>query len=149
MRDEISQALKDAIQNRDKCEINTLRLIMAAIKDRDMSQRHGDDCRISDDDIVQVLDKMVKQREISAKTYEEAGRLELSESERKEMLIIKRFLPEQMNVNETKQACEKAIATCGAGGLRDVGKVMGELKGAYPGQMDFSKASDIVKDLLG
>lgn len=149
MRDEISSALKAAMQNRNKCETNTLRLITAAIKDRDISQRNGGDGRISDEDILEVLAKMVKQREESAKAYEEAGRLELAEGEREEIIIIQRFLPKQMNADETKTACQEAISSCGAEGLRDMGKVMGALKGSYPGQMDFGKASCLVKELLG
>lgn len=149
MRDEISSALKAAMQNRNKCETNTLRLITAAIMDRDISQRNGGDGRISDAEILDVLAKMVKQREESARIYEEAGRLELAEEERNEIAVIKHFLPQQMDVDETKTACQNAISSCGAAGLRDMGKVMGELKGKYPGQMDFGKASGIVKGLLG
>jgi len=149
MRDEISSALKVAMQNRNKCETNTLRLILAAVKDRDISQRKGGDGRISDEDILEVLAKMVKQREESARVYEEAGRLELAEGEREEITVIQRFLPQQMDEAATKSACEKAITSCGAEGLRDMGKVMGELKGKYPGQMDFGKASSMVKELLG
>ncbi|MEP3526043.1 MAG: GatB/YqeY domain-containing protein [Hyphomicrobiales bacterium] len=149
MRDEISSALKSAMQDRNKCEINTLRLITAAIKDRDISQRNGGDGRISDEEILEVLSKMVKQREESATIYEEAGRLELAEGEREEITVIQRFLPKQMDPDETKTACHNAISSCGAEGLRDMGKVMGELKGKYPGQMDFGKASSFVKELLG
>ena len=149
MRDEISSALKVAMQNRNKCETNTLRLITAAIKDRDISQRNGGDGRISDDEILEVLSKMVKQREESAVVYEEAGRLELAEQEREEIIVIQRFLPKQMSEDETRAACQDAIARCGAEGLRDMGKVMGALKGQYPGQMDFGKASAFVKELLG
>lgn len=149
MRDEISSALKAAMQNRNKCETNTLRLITAAIKDRDISQRKGGDGRISDEEILDVLAKMVKQREESARVYEEAGRFELSESEREEIGVIQRFLPQQLDVDETKSACKSAISACGAESLRNMGKVMEELKGKYPGQMDFGKASSIVKELLG
>lgn len=149
MRDEISSALKVAMQTRNKCETNTLRLIMAAIKDRDISQRNGGDGRISDGEILDVLAKMVKQREESAQVYEEAGRLELAEEERQEIEVVKRFLPQQMGADETQAACRAAISSCGAEGLRDMGKVMGALKGQYPGQMDFGKASGIVKELLG
>ncbi|MBA4783641.1 MAG: GatB/YqeY domain-containing protein [Rhizobiales bacterium] len=149
MRDDISSALKKAMQDRNKCETNTLRLIMAAIKDRDISRRVGGDGRISDEEILEVLSKMVRQREESAAIYEAAGRLELAETERQEIEIIQRFLPQQLDNAATVAACQKAIQSCGAGGLRDMGKVMGELKDQYPGQMDFGKASGIVKDLLG
>lgn len=149
MRDDISSALKKAMQDRNKCETNTLRLIMAAIKDRDISRRVGGDGRISDEEILEVLSKMVRQREESAAIYESAGRLELAETERQEIEIIQRFLPQQLDNAATVAACQKAIQSCGAGGLRDMGKVMGELKDQYPGQMDFGKASGIVKGLLG
>lgn len=148
MRDAISAALKVAMQNRNKCELNTLRLILATIKDRDISQRNGGDGRISDAEILEVLAKMVKQRNESARVYEEAGRLELAEEERREIVVIQNFLPQKMDVDETKAACQNAISSCGAAGLRDMGKVMGALKGKYPGQMDFGKASGIVKELL-
>ncbi|MEO1065922.1 MAG: GatB/YqeY domain-containing protein [Pseudomonadota bacterium] len=149
MREKIAAALKAAMHNRDKCEINTLRLISAAIKDRDISKRNGADGRIDDDEILDVLSKMVKQREESARVYEEAGRLELATGERDEIEVIKKFLPEQLSEAETESACEQAISTCGAEGLRDMGKVMGTLKDQYPGKMDFGKANGIVKRLLG
>jgi len=149
MRDQISAALKTAMQNRHKCETNTLRLITAAIKDRDIMQRQGGDGRTSDEEILDVLAKMVKQREESARVYEGAGRLELAEQEREEIVIIQRFLPAQLDEEATQAACQNAISNCGAEGLRDMGKVMGILKGEYPGQMDFGKASGIVKGLLG
>ncbi|MEM8840031.1 MAG: GatB/YqeY domain-containing protein [Pseudomonadota bacterium] len=148
MREQISKALKEAMQSKDKTEVNTLRLILAAIKDRDISQRNGGDGKISDDEILEVLAKMVKQREESARLYEEGARLELAEEERREIDIIKRFLPAQLNAHETETACQQAISACGAEGLRDMGRVMGTLKGQYSGQMDFGKASGIVKKIL-
>lgn len=149
MREKIAAALKEAMQAKKKTEVNTLRLITAAIKDRDISQRSGADGRIGDEEILDVLAKMVKQREESARVYEEAARLELAEEERREIEVIRRFLPQQLNETETENACQNAISACGAEGLRDMGKVMGTLKGKYPGQMDFGKASGIVKRMLG
>ena len=149
MRDQISAALKSPMHARNKCETNTLRLISAAIKDRDIMDRKGGDGRTTDEEILDVLAKMVKQREESVRVYEGAGRLELAEQEREEITIIQRFLPTQLDDDATKAACQTAISNCGAEGLRDMGKVMGVLKGEYPGQMDFGKASGIVKELLG
>jgi len=103
---------------------------------------------VSDDEILQILAKMVKQREESARIYEEAGRLELSEDERHEIEIISEFLPKQLGEAEMKQACARVVAEIDAHGLRDMGRTMSVLKERYAGQMDFSKASGMVKDLL-
>lgn len=149
MRDEISDALKQAMQSKDKVKTNTLRLIMAAIKDRDIIHREHGDGRIPDNEILDVLTKMVKQRVESARLYETGGRLELANDELQEIEIIKEFLPQQLDPEETETACQNAINSCGASGLRDMGKVMETLKGQYPGKMDFGKASGIVKRILG
>lgn len=148
MREQISEQLKDAIKAQDKRRIATLRLISAAIKDRDVEARgHGKE-RVSDDELLQILAKMVKQRDESIAVYEEAGRLELAEQEREEAVIIKEFLPQQMSEEEVTATCSRAVEELDAGGLRDMGKVMAHLKAQYPGQMDFGKASCIVKGLL-
>ena len=148
MREQISESLKQAIKAQDKRRIATLRLITAAIKDRDVEARgHGKD-RVSDDDLLQILAKMVKQRDESIKIYEEAGRLELSEQEREEAAIIQEFMPQQMAEEEVSASCAQAVTDLQAEGLRDMGKVMAHLKATYPGQMDFGKASCVVKDLL-
>lgn len=149
MRDEINTHVKQAMRDKDKDRLTTLRLINAAIKDRDIAARSdGNFDGVSDDEILQVLTKMVKQRNESAKIYEEGGRLELAEKERSEIEVIEQFLPKQMNDDELRAAVQKAIGDTGAEGIRDMGRVMGALKGAYAGQMDFGKAGGVVKDLL-
>ncbi|TLP48363.1 MULTISPECIES: GatB/YqeY domain-containing protein [Cohaesibacter] len=148
MREQISEHLKEAIKAQDKRRIATLRLISAAIKDRDVEARGQGKERVSDDELLQILAKMVKQRDESIAIYEEAGRLELAEQEREEAVIIKEFLPQQMSEDEVAATCSRAVEELDAGGLRDMGKVMAHLKAHYPGQMDFGKASCIVKGML-
>ena len=148
MREQITESLTDAIKAQDKRRMATLRLVCAAIKDRDVEARGNGKERVSDDELLQILAKMVKQREESIRVYEEAGRLELAEQERAEMEIIQEFLPQQMPEEEVNATCAKAVEELDAGGLRDMGKVMAHLKSNYPGQMDFGKASCIVKGLL-
>ncbi len=150
MRAHIHDALKQAIKEQDKCRTSTLRLINAAIKDRDIAARgDGNEGGVSDDQILDILAKMVKQRIDSAQTYEEAGRLELADQERREIAIIQEFLPKQLDMEEIKSAVETAINTLNACSLKDMGRVMSYLKEQYAGQMDFGKASSTVKTLLG
>ena len=150
MRDTINDALKQAMRDKAKERLSTLRLINAAIKDMDISLRgEGREEGTSDDDILKILAKMVKQRQESASTYEDAGRDELAKQERDEIKVIEEFLPKQLSDEETKSAVEKVIAEQGADSIRDMGKVMGALKAAYAGQMDFGKAGGIVKSMLG
>ncbi|PLX32707.1 MAG: glutamyl-tRNA amidotransferase [Hyphomicrobiales bacterium] len=150
MREQINAALKEAMKAQDKRKMSTLRLINAAIKDRDIAARtKGSGEGVSDPEVLEILAKMIKQRRESVTTYEEAGRLELAEQERQEIDIITKFLPRQLSDDELREACEKAIADTGAESLKDMGKVMGALKSAYAGQMDFAKAGALVKDLLG
>jgi len=150
MRERINTALKQAMKDRAKDRVATLRLVSAAIKDRDIAVRsEGNMDGIADADILAVLAKMVKQRLDSATIYDEAGRLELAEQERIEIGVIEDFLPKQLSENETYAAVQKAIADTGAGSIRDMGRVMGALKSAYAGQMDFGKAGGAVKELLG
>jgi uncharacterized protein YqeY len=149
MREEINTQVKQAMRDHDKERLITLRLINAAIKDRDIAARSdGNFDGVSDDEILQVLTKMVKQRGESAKIYEEGGRLELAEKERSEIVVIETFLPKQMDDAEVRAAVAKAIASTGAESSRDMGRVMGSLKGDYAGQMDFGKAGGVVKELL-
>ena len=150
MRDRLNAALKTAMLDRDKKRLATLRLINAAIKDRDIAVRSdGNYDGITDDAILAVMSKMVKQRVDSAKIYEEAGRLELAEQELGEIGVIEDFLPKQLSEDEIRAAVQKAITETGAGSIRDMGRVMGTLKAAYTGQMDFRKAGGAVKELLG
>lgn len=149
LRDALNDALKDAMRAKDSCKVSTVRLILAAIKERDIADRSKD---IEDRDdgavITEILAKMVKQRRESIKAYEEAGRCELAEQERAEIDIIESFLPRQMDESQIKAACATIVAELHAEGLKDIGRCMGALKGRYAGQMDFAKASATVKGLL-
>lgn len=148
LRQEISQALTTALKAQEKRRMSTLRLILAAVKDRDIANRTAGKDPVGDEELLGILGKMVKQREESARIYEEGSRLELAEAEREEITIISEFLPQQMTEDEIRQACADVIAEIGAQGLRDMGKCMAVLKERYAGKMDFTKASAIVKSLL-
>ncbi|GGY39996.1 GatB/YqeY domain-containing protein [Parvularcula lutaonensis] len=148
---QIATDLKAAMKARDdKVRISTLRLMQAAIKDRDIQARSEDRCcGLSDDEVREVLTKMVKQRQDSARTYEEAGRIEMAEQERAEIDVIRGYLPKQMSESEIENAVDSVIAEIGAEGLKDMGKCMGALKQNYAGRMDFSAANKLVKARLG
>jgi uncharacterized protein YqeY len=148
MRDQLSQALKDAMKAKDARRLSTVRLIQTAIKDRDIANRGTGKDAASDDEILQILQKMVKQREESAKIYQDAGRAELAAQEREEIVVLKEFMPEQLSDEKIQEIIQGAIQETGAASPRDMGKVMAHLKEKYAGQMDFSKASSQVKDLL-
>lgn len=149
IRKRITFEMKDAMKAKDTVRLSTLRLISAAIKDRDIAAR-GEDNQdgVSDQEILGILAKMIKQREDSASTYDEAGRIELAEGERAEIEIIKTFLPRQLSDTEVTDAVQTAIAETGATTVRDMGKIMGVLKSRYAGQMDFAKAGATVKSAL-
>jgi uncharacterized protein YqeY len=147
-RTEITDALKEAMKAKDATRLGTLRLINAAIKDRDIALR-AEGGEVGDAEILAILGKMVKQRQESAKAYEEGGRLELAEQEMAEIKVITDFLPAQLSEDETAAAVDDAIATTGAESIRDMGKVMGVLKGKYTGQMDFGAVGPLVKARLG
>ncbi|MCF4099003.1 GatB/YqeY domain-containing protein [Maritalea mediterranea] len=148
MRDQINQALKHALKNRDKRRMGTLRLISAAIKDRDIEARGKGKEAVDDAEILQLLQKMVKQREESAAVYAENNRDELAEQERAEIEVIQEFLPKPLTDEEVDAAIEAAIAETGAESLKDMGKVVGVLKSKYPGRIDFGAASKSVKAKL-
>lgn len=148
MREKFAEALKSALKNQDKRRISTIRLIQAAIKDRDIANRGVGKDPVADEDILAMLGKMVKQREESARAFEEGNRLELAEQERDEITIIKEFMPQQLGEEQVKQACAQVIRDVGADGLRDMGRCMNALKEKFPGKMDFGKASGIVKTML-
>ena len=148
MRERLARELKDAMRQKDKRRISTLRLINAAIKDRDIGARSSGKERISDEEILQVLSKMIRQREESAKIYEEAGRLELAEQEREEIDVISGFLPNQLDDDRIREICTELVRELDAHGMRDMGRCMAALKERYPGQMDFGRASAMVKELL-
>jgi uncharacterized protein YqeY len=150
LRDRLQMALKDAMRAKAAERLSTLRLINAAIKDRDIAQRgEGGEGLVSDTEITAILSKMVKQRQESARVYEEGGRLELAEKELDEIKVIEEYLPRQLAGEEVDAAITSAIAEAGASSIRDMGKVMAVLKGKYIGQMDFGAVGPRVKDLLG
>ncbi|WP_133485940.1 GatB/YqeY domain-containing protein [Aliiroseovarius marinus] len=150
MRSRLNDALKTAMKNKDAERLTTLRLINAAIKDQDIALRgKGEDAQVSDADVLAILGKMVKQRQESARAYEEGGRLELAEKERSEITVIEDFLPKQLSEDEAEAAVAAAIAEVGAESIRDMGKVMGALKAKFTGQMDFGKVGPMVKAKLG
>ena len=149
MRTRLSESLKESMKSKKAARVSTLRLINAAIKDRDIAARNEDNTEgVSDQEILAVLGKMVKQRQESARTYDEAGRIDLAEREREEIEVIEEFLPKQLSGDEINKAIAKAIEDTGASSIRDMGKVMGDLKGRYTGQMDFGKVGPMVKSAL-
>jgi uncharacterized protein YqeY len=149
LRDELTQAMKEAMKAKERRKLSTIRLILAAIKEKDIENRSVDTKDLDDDKIItDILVKMVKQRGDSIKAYEEAGRCELAMQEREEIDIIQEFLPKQLSEAELKSACERVVSEIGAEGLKDIGRCMGALKAQYAGQMDFAKASVTVKSLL-
>jgi uncharacterized protein len=149
MRDALTQALKESMRAKDERAVSTLRLILAALKDRDIAARSkGNSTGITDDEVLQMLQSMVKQRRDSIAMYEQGGRLELAEREQQEIDIIQRYLPKQMTEDEIEQAVQDLIEEMNASGLKQMGAVMGELRERYAGQMDFAKASPIVKQKL-
>tara|TARA_B100000963_G_C22232625_1_gene496432 strand:+ start:19 stop:456 length:438 start_codon:yes stop_codon:yes gene_type:complete len=142
-------AMKQAMKDKSTERLSTIRLINAAIKDRDIAARtEGKENGVGDDEVLAILAKMIKQRQESAKTYEEAGRLDLSERELAEITVIEEFLPRQLTGAEIKSAVSEAITEVGASSIRDMGKVMGVLKSKYAGQMDFGAVSAQVKSSL-
>lgn len=149
MREAIAEALKAAMKSHDKARTGTLRLIQSAIKDRDIANRGAGKEAAGERELVEVLSRMVKQRQESAKAFEDGGRPELAAQERAEIATIGEFLPRQMDEAEMGEAIRQAIAATGAAGVRDMGKVMAELKARHAGQMDFGKASAAVKQFLG
>lgn len=152
LRGRIGEALKVAMKEKDANRLSTLRLINAAIKDRDIAKRSeggdGADAGVSDADILQILGKMVKQRQESARAYEEGGRLELAEKERAEIGVIEDYLPKQLDEAQTEAAINSAISETGANSIRDMGKVMGVLKSRHTGQLDFGAVGPKVKARL-
>lgn len=151
LRDQLSADMKDAMKSGDKRKLATIRLMNAAIKDKDINSRtEGHDSeKISDAAIMDVFAKMVKQRQDSIAAFEAGGRTELAAQEREEMEVIQTYMPKQMTDDEAKAAVASVIAAVGATSVKDMGKVMAELKAKYAGQMDMGKVGGIVKALLG
>ena len=146
IRERFAGDLKEAIKSRDAPRVSTLRLICAAIKDRDIAARTDDNAEgVGDTEILAILAKMIKQREESARIYEEAGRLDLAAQERDEIVVIRGYLPKQMSESEVDNAVKQAIGETGACSVRDMGKVMAHLKARHTGKMDFARAGAAIK----
>ena len=149
MRDRLAQAMKQALKDKDQVALATIRLISAALKDRDIAARSQDrHDGISDDEILAMLQTMIKQRQESARMYEDGGRPDLVDTERAEIAIIQQFLPEPLSDAEIEAAIKAAMASTQAASVKDMGKVMAHLKAEYAGQMDFSAVSQLVKSRL-
>ena len=148
LKTQIEDKLKAALKAKDKDIYPTLRLVVSAIKDAEIAGRSKGQKEIKDADITSILKKMIKQRNESCEVYKKAGRSELLESETKEINVINTFLPKQLNEQETKKICEEAIKSVGASSMKDMGKVMAELKSKHADRLDFSKVSRIIKGLL-
>lgn len=149
LREQLQTALKEAMKAKAAERLSTLRLINAAIKDREIALRgEGEGATVDDAAILAILGKMVKQRQESARIYEEGGRLDFAERELNEIRVIEEFLPRQLSQDEVGQAITEAIAEAGATSIRDMGKVMAALKAKYTGQMDFGAAGPRIKELL-
>lgn len=149
LRNRFQEELKKALLAKQEVVVGTLRLIIAAMKDRDIAARSkGNHDGISEDEILSMLQSMIKQRNESIKMYETAKRQDLVDREAAEIKVIESFLPKQLSEAEVKSAIDTAIAAVGATGLKDMGKVMAEMKAKYAGQMDFSKTSGLVKERL-
>ena len=149
LREKINQQLNIALKNKNKTLVSTLRLVVAAIKERDIANRTSEKKEeIKDQEIIRVLQKMKKQRQDSAELYKKGGRQELLNAEIDEIKIIDTFLPKQLTEEETKKACKEIIKSLGASSIKDMGKIMGSLKQKYSDSIDFSKANIIIRGLL-
>jgi uncharacterized protein len=149
LRTTLSDALKQAMKAKEACAVSTVRLILAALKDRDISARgHGNQDGIGDDEILQMLQTMVKQRDEAIRMYEQGGRLELAEQERAEIAVIQSFMPAQIEGEALEGAVKAVIGEVGAKDIKDMGRTMAALKQRYPGRMDFAKASAMVRQAL-
>ena len=148
LRDEINNAVKDAMRAKDERKLSTLRMVNSTIKNADIDARGQGKPPLADGDLLGVFQKMIKQRQESVELYEKGGRAELADQERAEIAIISAYLPQQMSDDDVKAAIASAIADSGAAGIKDMGKVIAALKAKFAGQMDFGKASGLVKAAL-
>jgi uncharacterized protein YqeY len=148
LRERFTADMKEAMKAGEKGKLGAIRLIQAALKDKDIEARGNGKEPLSDEEILALLQKMVKQRQESISMYEQGGRTELAQQEKDEVAVITAYLPQQMDEAETKAAIEAAIAETAAASMKDMGKVVGVLRGKYAGRMDFAKASGLVKDML-
>jgi uncharacterized protein YqeY len=148
LRERINEAVKGAMKAQEKLKLSTLRLVNAAIKNADIEAQMAQKPALTDDDILGVLQKLIKQRQDSVAAYEQGGRKELADQERAEIEVIKGFLPQQLSEAEAREAIAAAIKDTSAAGMKDMGKVMAALKERHAGRMDFGKASGVVKGML-
>ena len=149
LREQFNEQIKEAMKAKDARRLSTLRMVTAALKDRDIAARtETSRDLLGDDEILQLLAKMIKQREESATAYDTGNRPELAAGEREEIDIIRSFMPRQMSAEETKAAAQAVVTETGATAMKDMGKVMAVMKERFAGQMDFAKASAVVKDIL-
>ena len=148
LRDNINNAVKDAMRAKDERKLSTLRMVNSTIKNADIAARGEGKPLLIDGEILVVLQKMIKQRQESVELYDKGGRAELAEQERAEIAIISAYLPAQMSEDDVKAAIASEITVSGAAGIKDMGKVIAALKAKYAGQMDFGKASGLVKAAL-
>jgi len=149
LREKINEQFKIALKSKNKTLVSTLRLVLAAIKERDIAIRTSENKEVvKDEEIIKVLRRMKKQRHESADLYKKGGRQELLEAEESEIKIIDTFLPKQLSEEETKKICKNAIESLGATSIKDMGKIMRSLKQKYSDSIDFSKANTIIKDML-
>ena len=148
LRVNINNAVKDAMRAKDERKLSTLRMVNSTIKNADIEARGQSKPPLSDGDLLSVLQKMIKQRQESVELYDKGGRAELAEQERAEIAVISAYLPQQMSEDDVKAAIASEIASSGAAGIKDMGKVIAALKANYAGQMDFGKASGLVKAAL-
>ena len=148
LRDDINNAVKEAMKAKEERKLSTLRMVNSTIKNADIEARGNGKPPLSDEALLSVLQKMIKQRQEAVELYDKGGRAELAAQEREEIAIITAYLPKQMSEDDVKKAISAVIAETGAAGIKDMGKVIGVLKAKYAGQMDFAKASGLVKAAL-
>src|SRR5690348_600970 len=149
LRDDINTAVKEAMKAKDERKLSTLRMVNSTIKNADIAARGEGKPPLSDADLLAVLQKMIKQRQEAVELYDKGGRAELAAQEREEIAVISAYLPKQMSEDEVRSAIAAAVTETGAAGIKDMGKVIAALKAKYAGQMDFAKASGLVKTALG
>lgn len=148
LRDKFSEALKEAMRAKNQRKVDTLRLILSSLKDKDIEARGVGKEALSDEDILGLLQKMIKQRNDSIEAFDKGGRADLAAQEREEKGIIEAYLPQQMSLDDVRAAVTAVVLATGASSVKDMGKVMGELKAKFAGKMDFSKANAVVKEVL-
>ena len=148
LREDLQNALKDAMKSKNMLEVNAIRMIIAGMKEKDVDARGKGKKQAEDSELLAMMQGMIKQRNESIKLYNDGNRPDLAEKEQAEIVVIERFLPKQLSEAEMTEVIKGIIAKTGAQSIKDMGKVMGALRGTYAGQMDFGKASELIKQLL-